>query len=84
MDCCTRHHECFVCKDTVSLQYANVQCVRCAIYMHHNCYETAKNKDVGYSQCLSCNRVGTLGIDVGFLTSVESEVQQTVHKIIQQ
>ena len=67
MDCCTKNRFCFVCRDELQMKLAHVQCVRCNVYMHESCYVQNKVPDLGYTQCPSCQRIGTIGIKPHFI-----------------
>jgi hypothetical protein len=56
---------CFVCKDeiedNVNRIHTWVQCVKCKIYMHTDCYDNAKDVTQPYTKCNACNGTGCIG-----------------------
>jgi len=72
MNCCKRLNEnqCFICTSKVNKKLPFVTCTRCHIYMHKNCYDNNKTSE-GYTKCNNCQKVGTIGIPLKFVKSIE-------------
>jgi len=62
--CCHKTKKCYVCKSVVYKGEKRVQCVRCKIYMHQDCYDRNKSTQ-NYTKCNACQRVGTIGVQYG-------------------
>ena len=71
MNCCRSQKTCFVCSKIIQTKLAHVQCVRCNIRMHETCYTENKRDDITYTECNSCKHVGSIGINVKFITPSE-------------
>jgi hypothetical protein len=54
---------CFICKQKISKDMPEVQCINCEIYMHNFCYTQFIDTNK-HSNCPSCNIDGTIAIDI--------------------
>ena len=69
LGCCTCYwtpiKTCYVCeKEITDDTIPRVQCVRCKIYMHTDCYDKEKDTTLPYTKCAACSRTGTIGMEM--------------------
>ena len=63
---------CYICQKEINDDNVpRVQCVRCKIYMHTDCYDDAKDASLPYTKCNACNRIGSIGTDLKYINSLE-------------
>ena len=55
---------CRICLKEIDDNTPHVQCVRCKIYMHTDCYDKEKDTTLPYTKCGACNRTGTIGTEL--------------------
>lgn len=75
MKCCyfrKGNKKCYYCHDSIPMNEL-IRCVRCDLRFHYICYHL-QEKDNSFTQCPSCQKIGSLGVTQEVLDNIERSV----------